>query len=303
MEKATYRNQVSLLLNVLPEVAKEKNFALHGGTAINLFVRDMPRLSVDIDLTYVPIEDRATTMANIRSTLARIKRNVESVLKNVRISDKSETGKLLVSQSGFGIKIEVNLVARGTISEPAEMTLCKKAQEEFEAFCVIQVSPFGQLYGGKICAALDRQHPRDLFDVKYLLEREGFSDEVKRGFLFSLISSDRPLHELIQPTFLDQRATLENHFIGMSSEEFTYADFENTRAKLVDSIHQRLTNEDREFLLGINGLDPIWNEYDFQKYPAVQWKLQNLQRLKDNNPVKFNEQYDSLEKILTIPGK
>ncbi len=303
MEKATYRNQVSLLLKVLPEVAKEKNFALHGGTAINLFVRDMPRLSVDIDLTYVPIEDRATTMANIRSTLARIKRNVESVLKNVRISDKSETGKLLVSQSGFGIKIEVNLVARGTISEPAEMTLCKKAQEEFEAFCVIQVSPFGQLYGGKICAALDRQHPRDLFDVKYLLEREGFSDEVKRGFLFSLISSDRPLHELIQPTFLDQRATLENHFIGMSSEEFTYADFENTRAKLVDSIHQRLTNEDREFLLGINGLDPIWNEYDFQKYPAVQWKLQNLQRLKDNNPVKFNEQYDSLEKILTIPGK
>jgi predicted nucleotidyltransferase component of viral defense system len=303
VEKATYRNQVSLLLNVLPEVAKEKNFALHGGTAINLFVRDMPRLSVDIDLTYVPIEDRATTMANIRSTLARIKRNVESVLKNVRISDKSETGKLLVSQSGFGIKIEVNLVARGTISEPAEMTLCKKAQEEFEAFCVIQVSPFGQLYGGKICAALDRQHPRDLFDVKYLLEREGFSDEVKRGFLFSLISSDRPLHELIQPTFLDQRATLENHFIGMSSEEFTYADFENTRAKLVDSIHQRLTNEDREFLLGINGLDPIWNEYDFQKYPAVQWKLQNLQRLKDNNPVKFNEQYDSLEKILTIPGK
>lgn len=290
-------------MNVLPEVAKEKNFALHGGTAINLFVRDMPRLSVDIDLTYVPIEDRATTMANIRSTLARIKRNVESVLKNVRISDKSETGKLLVSQSGFGIKIEVNLVARGTISEPAEMTLCKKAQEEFEAFCVIQVSPFGQLYGGKICAALDRQHPRDLFDVKYLLEREGFSDEVKRGFLFSLISSDRPLHELIQPTFLDQRATLENHFIGMSSEEFTYADFENTRAKLVDSIHQRLTNEDREFLLGINGLDPIWNEYDFQKYPAVQWKLQNLQRLKDNNPVKFNEQYDSLEKILTIPGK
>lgn len=303
MEKATYRNQVSLLLNVLPEVAKEKCFALHGGTAINLFVRHMPRLSVDIDLTYVPIVDRVTTMSNIRAALGRVKRNVENVLKNVRISDRSEVGKLLVSQGGFGIKIEVNLVARGTISEPTQMTLCKKAQEEFEAFCVIQVSSFGQLYGGKICAALDRQHPRDLFDVKYLLEQEGVSDEVKAGFLLSLISSDRPLHEVIQPTFLDQRTTLENHFIGMSSEEFTYADFENTRAKLVDSIHQRLTNEDREFLLGINGLDPIWNEYDFQKYPAVQWKLQNLQRLKDNNPVKFNEQYDSLEKILTIPGK
>ncbi len=303
MEKATYRNQVSLLLNVLPEVAKEKCFALHGGTAINLFVRDMPRLSVDIDLTYVPIEDRATTMSNIKAALGRVKRNVETVLKDVRISDRSEAGKLLVSKSGFGIKVEVNLVARGTISEPTEMTLCKKAQEEFEAFCVILVSPFGQLYGGKICAALDRQHPRDLFDVKYLLEREGFSDEVRRGFLLSLISSDRPLHEVIQPTFLDQKATLENHFIGMSSEEFTYEDFENTRAKLVDSIHQRLTNEDREFLLSINGLNPTWDEYDFQKFPAVQWKLQNLQRLKDNNPDKFKEQYEALERILTISGE
>ncbi|MBE7516077.1 MAG: nucleotidyl transferase AbiEii/AbiGii toxin family protein [Chloracidobacterium sp.] len=303
MEKATYRNQVSLLLNVLPEVAKEKCFALHGGTAINLFIRDMPRLSVDIDLTYVPIEDRATTMSNITAALGRVKRNIETVLKNVRISDRSEAGKLLISKSGFGIKIEVNLVARGTISEPTEMTLCEKAQEEFEAFCVIQVSPFGQIYGGKICAALDRQHPRDLFDVKYLLEREGFSDEVKTGFLLSLISSDRPLHEVIQPTFLDQQATLENHFIGMSSEVFTYEDFENTRAKLVDSIHQRLTNEDHEFLLSINGLDPIWDKYDFQKYPAVQWKLQNLRHLKDSNPAKFTKQYESLERILTISAK
>ena len=303
MEKATYRNQVSLLLNVLPEVAKEKCFALHGGTAINLFVRDMPRLSVDIDLTYVPIEDRATTMSNIKAALGRVKRNIETVLKNVSISDRSEAGKLLVSQAGFGIKIEVNLVARGTISEPTEMTLCKKAQEEFEAFCVIQVSPFGQLYGGKICAALDRQHPRDLFDVKYLLEHEGFSDEVKTGFLLSLISSDRPLHEVIQQTFLDQKATLENHFIGMSSEQFTYEDFENTRSRLVDSIHQRLTNEDREFLLGINGLDPKWDDHDFQKFPAGQWKLQNLRHLKDSNSAKFKEQYESLERILTISAK
>ena len=300
MEKATYRNQVSLLLNVLPEVAKEKCFALHGGTAINLFVRDMPRLSVDIDLTYVPIEDRATTMSNIKAALGRVKRNIETVLKNVSISDRSEAGKLLVSQSGFGIKIEVNLVARGTISEPTEMTLCKRAQEEFEAFCVIQVSPFGQLYGGKICAALDRQHPRDLFDVKYLIEHEGFSDEVKAGFLLSLISSDRPLHEVIQQTFLDQKATLENHFIGMSSEQFTYEDFENTRAILVDLIHQRLTNADREFLLSINGLNPTWDDYDFRRFPAVQWKLQNLQRLKNNNPEKFSKQHESLEKVLTF---
>lgn len=47
-----YNHQVRLLLAVLPEIAKEHCFALHGGTAINLFIRNMPRLSVDIDLTY-----------------------------------------------------------------------------------------------------------------------------------------------------------------------------------------------------------------------------------------------------------
>jgi hypothetical protein len=75
MEKI-YRQQVSLLLTVLPEVAKEKCLALHGGTAINLFVRDMPRLSVDIDLTYLPIEDRETSVNHIAEALERIKANL-----------------------------------------------------------------------------------------------------------------------------------------------------------------------------------------------------------------------------------
>lgn len=51
-----YRAQMDLLLQVLPLVAKEESFALKGGTAINLFVRDMPRLSVDIDLTWLPFD-------------------------------------------------------------------------------------------------------------------------------------------------------------------------------------------------------------------------------------------------------
>ena len=50
-----YYAQVRLLVRELPVVAKETCFALKGGTALNLFVRDMPRLSVDIDLAYVPL--------------------------------------------------------------------------------------------------------------------------------------------------------------------------------------------------------------------------------------------------------
>lgn len=69
----TYRQQVALLLRVLPFVEEERAFALKGGTAINLFVRDMPRLSVDIDLTWLPVEDRATSLAAINAAMLRIK--------------------------------------------------------------------------------------------------------------------------------------------------------------------------------------------------------------------------------------
>ena len=69
MKNRMYSAQVKLLVQALPEVAKETCFALHGGTAINLFVRELPRLSVDIDLTYVPIEPREISLRHINEAL------------------------------------------------------------------------------------------------------------------------------------------------------------------------------------------------------------------------------------------
>tara|TARA_R110002073_G_scaffold54994_5_gene141224 strand:- start:434 stop:976 length:543 start_codon:yes stop_codon:yes gene_type:complete len=178
------------------------------------------------------------------------------------------------------------------------MALCKKAQTEFDAFCVVPLVPLVQLYGGKICAALDRQHPRDLFDIKYLLDNEGFTDEVKTGFLLSLVGHDRPIHELIHPNFQDQRQTMINHFEGMSDEEFTYAEFEAVREQLVKVINEKLTGKDKEFLLSIKRVEPDWSIYDFERYPAVQWKLENLERLKVENPNKHRNQQDLLENKL-----
>ena len=298
MIETVYKKQVALLLSVLPEVAKEKSFALHGGTAINLFIREMPRLSVDIDLTYIPIEDRETSLANIRAALAEIKTRIEKVVPDVRMIDRSERGKLQISHSGTVIKLEVNLVGRGTLADPEEMPLCVRAQEEFEVFCSIRTVPFSQLYGGKICAALDRQHPRDLFDVKYLLDTEGFSTEIKKGFIYCLLGSDRPIHEIIDPNFQDQRATLENHFVGMSDEDFPYEEFESVRQRLVDTIHKSLTEKDKNFLLSFKKLEPDWSIYDFSGFPSINWKLQNLQRLKENNPDKHSQQYQNLMKKL-----
>jgi len=186
---SSYKHQVSLLLQVLPEIAKESCFALHGGTAINLFIREMPRLSVDIDLTYIPIEDRSTSLKSIVTALGNIKTNIERVVPKVQITLKQETLKLQVATVEAQIKIEVNQINRGILGAIVKLPLCEKAQEEFDAFCAIPLVSLGQLYGGKICAALDRQHPRDMFDVKFLLQNEGFTDDIKKGFMLCLLSS------------------------------------------------------------------------------------------------------------------
>ncbi len=298
MTNPKYKTQVNILLTVLPAVAKEDCFALHGGTAINLFVRDMPRFSVDIDLTYLPIEDRATTLKNIDAALQRVKERIQGLLPRAQILYKADTAKLVVRHGGEEIKIEVNLVGRGTLTPPTRMILCDTAQEMFDRSPIIQVVPVGQIYGGKLCAALDRQHPRDLFDVKILMENEGFSEDIRKGFLLCLLCSDRPINEVLVPNFQDQRKAMENQFIGMSDVPFTYEDFERTREQLVKTINQGLTDTDKEFLLSVKNCEPDWSIYDFERFPAVQWKLQNLRKLKESNPDKHREQYDVLAKKL-----
>jgi len=282
----------------LPEVAKEKCFALHGGTAINLFLRDMPRLSVDIDLTYLPIEDRDTSIKHIGEALERIKASIQKVIPKARVTHREGVGKLQIAVPGAEIKLEVNLTNRGTLSEPKDMPLCDKAQNDFEVFVSMLVVPIGQLFGGKIVAALDRQHPRDLFDVKYLLHNEGFTDQIKEGFLLLLLCSDRPINEVITPNFHDQRSAHANQFAGMTDEEFSYEEYEATRATLVQTIHESLTNRDKAFLLSVKNVEPDWSIHNFERFPALAWKLQNLQKLKKSNPDKHKEQYNALEKKL-----
>lgn len=293
-----YTKQVKLLLDVLPEVAKEECFAMHGGTAINLFVRDMPRLSVDIDLTYVEIAERNETLDGINAALMRIKERIEGLRPSIRIQHKENVCKLQLDERGVMIKIEVNMVGRGLIGEATKAQLCEAAQEQFDAFCAVPIVPLGQLYGGKLCAAMDRQHPRDLFDVKLLLENEGFTDEIKRGFLFGLVSSNRPTHEMLNPHLLDQRMAFENQFEGMSAIEFSYDEYEATRLQLIETIQVGLNESDKVFLKSFNSLEPDWSIYDFQAFPSVKWKLLNLEKFKTENPETYQQQLSELERIL-----
>ena len=293
-----YKQQLDLLLNVLPEVAKEKAFALHGGTAINLFVRDMPRLSVDIDLTYRLIEDRVTSHQHINQALQEIEQNLLKVNPSFKIEHKPSLLKLIIESKNAQIKLEVNQINRGLLGEPVERILCNKAQEQFDTFVAIDVVSLGQLYGGKICAALDRQHPRDLFDVKYLLKDIGINDEIKSGLMLALVSSNQALENLLHPNLLDQKAAMQNQFSGMTEIEFNYDHYETTRFELIHSVQSCLNKKDKQFLLSIKNAEPDWSIYNYEQYPSVQWKLINIQKHKQQNSQEHKEQLAKLQKRL-----
>lgn len=165
MFDAAYVRQAKLMLRCLPEVGKQACFAVKGGTAINLFLRSMPRLSVDIDLTYLPLSARDDALRGIGAALREIAEDVDRQVPNTRTALRHAQGTVTgvnVTTDEAQIKIEANLVLRGTVHPPVERDLCEAAVDRFEMFVSAQTLSLEDLYGGKICAALDRQHPRDL---------------------------------------------------------------------------------------------------------------------------------------------
>ena len=199
-----YYKQVQLLIQVLPFVAKQKCFALKGGTAINLFVRNFPRLSVDIDLVYLPMKSRDDALQEIYDGLDAISADLKIAFKDVELTEayrsKRDALRLIVARNGVQIKVELSPVLRGTVYEPKLMEVCAAVEDEF-GYVEMPVVDLADLYAGKICAALDRQHPRDLFDVKWLLENEGLTDEIRKALLVYLSSHNRPMAELLSPQF------------------------------------------------------------------------------------------------------
>ena len=293
-ERYTY--QVQLLLRVLPYIAKEKVFALKGGTAVNLFYRNMPRLSVDIDLTYLPVQERAMSLRDIDETLDRIKAAITDHslhLQAERISggDRNDT-RIMVSDGRARIKVETSPIMRGTVHPPMVMTTSDVVSEHF-GFAEMNVLAFEDLYGGKLHAALDRQHPRDLFDVRLLYQNEGFTEELFRVFMVYVASSNRPMHELLAPTTFFQKELYDEEFVGMTREPVTKDALIDTCTRLHTDIRGRLTEGIATFLLSLHDAEPDFNLIDLPaavELPAVRWKLLNLRRLKKDNPDKHAAQ-------------
>ncbi|CAN1724827.1 Nucleotidyl transferase AbiEii/AbiGii toxin family protein [Hyphomicrobium sp. 1Nfss2.1] len=297
-----FRRQVDLLLRVVPYIAKEKCFALKGGTAINLFFRDLPRLSVDIDLTYVNVLPRARSLGAIDKAMKRIAARIEKGIKGAHVTQTVTEGtvtKLFIQERRVQIKVEVTPVMRGSAYEP-ELRGVTPAVEEAFGFAEMPVVSFADLYAGKIVAALDRQHPRDFFDVRQLMANEGITNEIRAGFIVYLLSHHRPMAEVLAAPAKDIRQKYDAEFVGMTDDAVTLDELLATRSELVAAIVGDMPEAHRRFLVSFERGEPDWDLLGLKgvnKLPAIQWRQQNLDKISKNKRADLVAQ---LERVLGL---
>ena len=126
-------------------------------------------------------------------------------------------------------------------------------------------------------------------------------EQIKRGFFYSLLGSDRPIIESLHPNRVDHQETLVKQFAGMTKIPFSYDDYEETREKLVDFINSNLSREDKAFLIAFEAgedLSPYTEYQEYLHFPSVEWKMLNISKLKKINPTKHRKSVENLEDFL-----
>jgi hypothetical protein len=295
-----YLETARLLTQVAPLVLVDDTFALKGGTAINLFVREMPRLSVDLDLVfpdYTLAREAALARINdaIREAAKRLKaRGFET--RTVSASDAGES-RLLVRQRRIEVRIEVNFVMRGTVHPVRRASLTPSARDALQSDLEIPVVSLEDMYGGKLVAAMDRQHPRDLFDVMQLFAHEGITPAIRRAFVVYLASHNRPVHEVLFPSMRDLEYEYVNNFQGMTADTIPMDALLVARERMIRELQRGIDASERRFLLSLLACAPEWPALGIphlEHLPGVRWKLHNLLQLQKRNAKRFAEQSEAL---------
>lgn len=295
-----YVQTVNLLLDIAPTVFETPRFAMKGGTALNLFVQDLPRLSVDIDVVFVDHQpDRVKALTEIAQELQRIEKAVatKGYESRTRKMQGGNEVKLDIFSEAAEVKVEVNVVFRGTVLPIQTRSLSEKTQALFSKNIQIPVLAPSELYGSKLVAAMDRQHPRDFFDVLKMYDNHGLSQEILDCFVVYLAGHNRPVHEVLFCNAQPIEETFKNEFSGMTAEPIHLDDLLKTQKRLMAELPQALTQSHRNFLLSLVEAKPDWSLLPFkhvQAMPAIQWKLQHLSHLQSKNPTKFRFQREVL---------
>jgi len=280
-----YAERVKLLVEILPTLAGEKRFALKGGTAINLFEHDLPRLSVDIDLTWLPVGEFAKDAQEISAALENIGERLRSGPLRLQVqtsgTEEARIIRLIVSRNRSRIQIETTPVMRGTV-HPVRTLAVRPGVEHAFGFAEMQVLDFADLYAGKLAAALSRQHPRDLFDIQKLLDDGRLDERLWRTFLVYLTGSPKPAAEiLVPPAPQDFERLFSAHFQGMTSEPVSAASLLDVRARLLLRISELLDAPSRAFLESVEREAPDFSLIGLPHaadLPGIRRKLFNLRQ-------------------------
>lgn len=301
-----YIATVRLLLDIAPAVFRSGQFAMKGGTALNLFVQDMPRLSVDIDVVFVDhTPDREAALAIIGVELRGIQQALQGRGFDVRLPGNAQGDevRLSVSSADAQVKVEVNFVFRGTVLPVQSLPLVLGAQDLFTTAVTLPVLATPELYGSKLVAAMDRQHPRDMFDVMHMLQQFGWTPAVVDCFVAYLAGHNRPVHEVLFGPAKPLEPAFTNEFVGMTREDVALEALVNTQARLRYELPRQLTAQHREFLLSLVRGAPSWDLMPFNQLPAlpaIRWKLQNLATLKTRNATRFAQQESLLAQSFAV---
>ena len=299
----TYLDTARLLTQVAPLVFVNDTFALKGGTAINLFIRDMPRLSVDLDLVFPHSLPRDEALARINEAIRQSAERLRAhgfQTHTLSAPDAGET-KLLVRRAGIEVKVEVNFVMRSTVHPVRTSVLTPIARDSLLADLEIPVVSLEDVYGGKLVAAMDRQHPRDLFDVMQLFAHEGITANIRRAFVVYLASHNRPVHEVLFPALRNIEQEYERNFKGMTIEPVELSALLTARERMLRELQDGLDADERGFLLSLVAGRPQWpllGIAHLEHLPGIRWKLYNLARLERKTPGKFAEQAEALAQRL-----
>lgn len=264
----------------------------------------MPRLSVDIDLAYPTwATPRDEALQAIAAEFGAISQRLERLGLSVRPIAATGLGesKLLIERPGAQVKVEANLVFRGTIQTVERRPLAPRAAELFSAELSVPSLALDELYGSKLVAALDRQHPRDLFDVSRMYATHGLTDATIECFVLYLAGHNRPMHEVLVPRRKDIAQEFESSFKGMTREPIELATLEEARDRLLADLPRRLTANLRSFLIGLARAEPDWSLVTCLhagELPAIQWRLRNLEQFRANRRTDFERQAQSLQHAL-----
>lgn len=194
---------------------------------------------------------------------------------------------------------------RGTVQPVRRASLTPVARDLLMADLDIPVVSLEDVYGGKLVAALDRQHPRDLFDVMQLFAHEGITPGIRRAFVVYLASHNRPVHEVLFPLLRDIEHDYAHNFTGMTAEPVSLDVLLAARERMVRELQQELDDNERRFLLSLVAGTPDWSPLGIahlEQMPGIRWKLHNLAQLQKTNAKKFAEQADALATRLAAVG-